>query len=76
MSDLLKTGGRNKKEPFVWTAEAAEAFRNLKAAFTTASILKHFDVDLRILVETNASGFAVAGILSQLFGKPSFHQED
>jgi len=37
----------------------------LKEAFTTAPILIHFDFDKEIVVETDASDIASAGILSQ-----------
>jgi hypothetical protein len=68
MSDLLKGGGKNGNQ-FQWTGEAEDSFQRLKAAFTTAPMLRHFDPARRILVETDASGFAIAGILSQLFGE-------
>ena len=68
LTDLLK-GGDKAGRAFIWTKEAAEAFDKLKTAFTTAPILRHFDPALRILVETDASGFAVAGMISQLFGE-------
>jgi hypothetical protein len=38
---------------------------NLKRAFTTAPVLTHFDPDRKILVETNASNYVSAGVLSQ-----------
>jgi transposase InsO family protein len=63
LTDLL----RNADSPFKWSKEAGQAFAMLKAAFTTAPILRHFDPLLKTRVETDASGFAVAGILSQLF---------
>ena len=66
LSDLLKGGGKFGNQ-FVWTREAASSFEKLKTAFTTAPILRHFDPALRIRVETDASGFAVAGMISQLF---------
>jgi len=40
-------------------------FERLKEAFTTAPILIHFDFDKEIVVETNASNIASAGVLSQ-----------
>ena len=40
----------------------------LKYAFTSAPMLRHFDASLPTKVETDASGFAAAGIISQLFG--------
>jgi hypothetical protein len=37
----------------------------LKQAFTTAPILRHFDPDLPIVVEADASDYVTAGVLSQ-----------
>ena len=68
LTDLLKTGGKPLHQ-FSWTDEADKAFRELQIAFTTAPILRHFDPALKIRVETDASGFAVAGMISQLFGE-------
>lgn len=46
--------------------KAKEAFNKLKEAFTEAPLLRHFDPRLRIRVETDASGYAISGIISQL----------
>lgn len=50
---------------FVWTDEAQTAFETLKKRFTTGPFLKHFDPELPLRVETDASNFAISGILSQ-----------
>ena len=42
-----------------------KAFEALKMAFTTAPILQHFDFEKAIVVETDASDFVSAGVLSQ-----------
>jgi hypothetical protein len=60
LTDLLKTG-RNPQYHFIWTDEADKAFKELQIAFTTAPILRYFDPALKIRIETDASGFAVAG---------------
>jgi hypothetical protein len=44
-----------------WTKEAEASFQNLKTAFTQAPILIHFDPSKKVRVETDASGFALAG---------------
>ena len=54
-----------KTGPYDMTPEARMAFRKLKAAFATAPVLQHFDPAKPIRLETDASGFAIAGILSQ-----------
>jgi hypothetical protein len=41
------------------------AFQQLKDAFTSTPILKHFDPALEVIIETNASHFTIGCILSQ-----------
>ncbi|HLO99762.1 MAG TPA: reverse transcriptase domain-containing protein [Fimbriimonas sp.] len=60
--DLLQ-----KNHPFEWTSECQEVFDELKMAFTTAPILRHFDPTLETILETDASDFVTSGILSQRF---------
>lgn len=54
-----------KDKTWSWTSEAQVAFNALKEAFTTAPILAHFDPEKEIIVETDASDYVSAGILSQ-----------
>ena len=49
----------------MWGPEQQAAFDLLKKAFTSAPILRHFDYDREIIVETDASNYVSAGILSQ-----------
>jgi hypothetical protein len=78
LTSLLK-GMVNGRKPGKLTLEgdAAEAFKTLCAAFTTAPVLVHFARDAPIKVETDASTFACSGILSQLqsvgSGNPEWH---
>ena len=48
------------------TSDAKKAFDQLRQAFTKALILQHFDPEQYIQVETDASGYAIGGVLSQL----------
>ena len=67
-STKITEGTASKKPPtpkFEWTAEANKAFQKIKKAFTDAPILQHFDPAKPITVQTDASGFAIAGILNQ-----------
>ena len=48
------------------TSEAKLAFLRLRQAFTEAPILHHFDLERHIRIETDASDYAIGGILSQL----------
>ena len=42
-------------------------FNNLRLAFTKTPILQHFDLKSHIWIETDVLGYAIGGILSQLF---------
>ena len=77
--NLLKTG-KNKKEigvkvqqtnvvppPFPLYKTALEAFKALKEAFMSAPLLRYFDENKPIRVETDASAFTIGGILIQQF---------
>ena len=46
--------------------DAKKAFDQLRQAFTKAFILQHFNPKQYIRVETDASGHAIGGVLSQL----------
>ena len=52
--------------PSFLTPEARSAFNRLRLAFTEAPILRHFDPECHIRIETDASGYAIGGVLSQL----------
>src|SRR5205807_7263902 len=54
-----------KGQPFVWTSECQSAFDKMKTAFTTAPVLTHFDFEKDVVIETDASDFVSAGIMSQ-----------
>jgi transposase InsO family protein len=66
LTDLLKGGKAGKfSTKFAMTDEAREAFQALKDAFTSAPMLRHYNPEKPIRVETDASGFAIAGVLRQ-----------
>ena len=48
------------------TPDARRAFTQLRQAFTKAPILQHFDPECHIWIETDASGYAIGAMLSQL----------
>ncbi len=48
------------------TPKARLAFTRLRQAFTEAPILHHFDPERHIRIETDASGYAIGGMFSQL----------
>ncbi len=47
------------------TSEAKKAFTKLRQAFVETPILNHFDPERHIRIKTDASGYAIGGILSQ-----------
>lgn len=67
LTDMLNAGTRRKFKgvPFTFTPEARTSFLNLRKAFTTAPLLRHFDQLLSVCIESDASGFAISAILSQ-----------
>jgi hypothetical protein len=54
-----------KNTIFEWSSAAQEAFVKLKTAFTSSPILVHPDSSRPYIVETDASDYALAAILSQ-----------
>ena len=54
-----------KAVKFTWSAEAEAAFRQLQSSFTSAPILQHFQPELPLTIEADASDFALGCILSQ-----------
>lgn len=49
---------------FQWNTSQQTAFETLKQAFTSADLLKHYDPKQQLVMETDASDTAIAGILS------------
>jgi len=56
------------KVKWEWTRQADVAFRKLKRTFTEAPIPQHFDPAKPIILQTEASGLGIAGILKQYDG--------
>jgi len=54
-----------KDTAWLWNTTTQNAFDTLKTAFTSAPILKYFNPELPIIVETDASDFAIGAVLSQ-----------
>lgn len=75
LNDLLKTGSGGQpssssskaalKAPVAWGLEQQEAFGTLKAALCSPPVLANYDPALPCVVTTDASEFAVGGVLEQ-----------
>ena len=48
-----------------WSDACKKAFESLKTAFLSAPILRHFDPQLPIIIETDASDYSYGAVLSQ-----------
>jgi RNase H-like domain found in reverse transcriptase len=65
MTELLKGMEKGvKKGLFIWTKEASQAFRTLKACFVREVVLQYYNPQKPCRLETDASGYGIAGILS------------
>ena len=53
-------------EPTFLTLNARKAFNQLRQAFTETPILRHFDPECHIRIETDTLRYAIRGVLSQL----------
>ena len=66
LTDLLKKGVNVVKD---WTTECTAAVNTLKKAITKYPILRQFDPQRRIFLCTDASAFAIGGVLWQRYGE-------
>ena len=51
---------------FEWTNDCQKAFDTLKDRLTTSPILAYPDLDVDFILDTDASGYAISGVLSQI----------
>jgi len=58
---------------WTWSKEAEQAFQELKKRFTTALVLAQFDLEKLVLIETDASDFAIGAVLSQRDNENRLH---
>ena len=61
---ILLTHLTRKDTPWNFDENCRKAFNTLKQAFTSAPILMHWVLDAQLVVETDASDYALAAILS------------
>ena len=57
-----------KDIPWLWSEDCQQAFDILKLAFMSAPILTHWDLNAPIFIESDASDYALAAILSTKVG--------
>jgi len=69
MTELTK----KMEKKWEWSKEAERAFRELKKRFTSAPILAHSDAQQPVIIETDASDFAIGVVLSQRDKKGRLH---
>lgn len=55
-----------KDTPFVWSESCEKSFQTLKSHFDSSSILAHYHPERQIILETDASDYAIAAIISQI----------
>jgi hypothetical protein len=68
LTDLLKGMEKGHKTgPFEFPVSAERAFQELKDCFTRGAVLVHYNPARQTRVESDASGKAVGGILSQAY---------
>lgn len=58
-----------KDLPFVWEKPQRTSFEALKKSFTSVDLLRHYDPTKQLILETDASDYAIAGILSHEIDK-------
>jgi hypothetical protein len=62
-----------KGQQWNFTEEYRSAFNELKSTFNSAPILSHFILDAPLIVETDASDYAIAGIISTITPDNDIH---
>ena len=62
-----------KEQPIHWECKQREAFEKLKKKFTSAPILASFNLERKIILETNASDQALESCLSQPDAERQLH---
>ncbi len=65
-SEASRAKNLSSQSGLFFTNDARRAFIELKQAFVEAPILNHFDSERHIRIGTDACGYAIGGILSQL----------
>jgi RNase H-like domain found in reverse transcriptase/Reverse transcriptase (RNA-dependent DNA polymerase)/Integrase zinc binding domain len=62
-----------KNTPFNWSSKEQSAFESLKRSFTSYPILRHYDPLKPATLSTDASDFAISGVLQQPDDQGTLH---
>lgn len=65
LNDYLKGSKRNDKTEIIWTDEAIQQFQNCKTLLSNATLLAHPKPDAKLVLQVDASDFAIGGALFQ-----------
>ena len=57
----------NQARVYTWSDECGSGFEELKQRFTSAPILRHYDLELPCIIECDALDFAIGAVLSPEF---------
>ena len=70
LTGILKGSVSSRKSGlFEWSKDAETTFRKLLERFTSAPLLIYFEPSRRTRIETDASAYAIAAIISQLLAE-------
>jgi hypothetical protein len=56
-----------KSQTWIWGKAQADAFAQAKAALTSAQVLAHYDPDLELILDCDASPYGIGAVLSHRF---------
>ena len=65
LNDFLKGSKRNDNREVIWTEQAIEEFKNCKTLLANATLLAHPKPDAKLVLQVDASDFAIGGALFQ-----------
>ena len=74
LTELLKGSvDRKKQKSLQWGEVKVQVFKRLHTSFISAPMLIHFNPEFHLRIKTDALGYALAGILSQLVSEGTWH---
>ena len=67
LNELLKSeckSAKGSESKFVWTANHRDAFNKAKALLSSDTVLVHYDANLPVLLQTDASAYGLGAVIS------------